>query len=179
MTFESAEIRKKALRRSWHYACSFFQRAARAEAVSAAQYRGPHSHSSTKKILKMKSGFRNCLVTGAIFAAALVVGTAARAETPREELAHAYVLLKMANHDYHGHRGEAMKAVEKAGDMLGLDLKGHGSEREGQMKSDELVAESGRLLRDARGKLEARDRDRVAAHVDHAIEEVDKALRAK
>ncbi|HXS67667.1 MAG TPA: hypothetical protein VN761_02420 [Candidatus Polarisedimenticolia bacterium] len=127
----------------------------------------------------MKSGFRKCFLAAAIFAGAAVLGTAAHAETPREELAHAYVLLKDARNDYHGHRGEAMKAVQKAGDMLGLDLKGHRSEREGQMKSDELMAESGRLLRDARGKLQARDRDRVAAHVDHAIEEVDKALRDK
>src|ERR1700748_2950311 len=118
----------------------------------------------------MKSGFRNYLLTGAILAAALVVGTTAHAETPREELAHAYVLLKMARNDYGGHKGEAIQAVKKAGDMLGLDLKGKGSEHENQMKSDELVAESGRLLRDARGKLEARDRDRVAAHGDPAVE---------
>jgi hypothetical protein len=129
--------------------------------------------------MKMKSGFRSCFVTGAIFATALVVGTAARAETPREELAHAFVLLKLANHDYAGHRSEAMKEVQTAGDMLGLDLKGKGSEHERQLKSDELIAESSRLLRDAREKLEARDRDRVAAHVEHAIREVDMALKVK
>jgi hypothetical protein len=116
-----------------------------------------------------------------IAAVALVLsfGVRAYAETPREELAHAYVLLKLAKHDYAGHRAAALRELEVAGHDLGLDLQGRGSEHERQLQSDELVAQSGRMLHELRGRLEARDRDRAAAHVDRAIHEIDEALRVK
>lgn len=101
-------------------------------------------------------------------------------EPPREELVHAYILLKAANHDYGGHRVAAMKEIEVAGRELGLDLAGRGvNSREKQMKSDELVAESGSLLHDARDRLAAKDRERVAKRVEKAILEVDAALKTK
>lgn len=109
----------------------------------------------------------------------LSFGARAYAETPREEVAHAYVLLRLAKHDYAGHRAVALQELQIAGRELGLDLEGHGSEHERQLKSDELVAASGRVLREAREKLEARDRERVAAHVDRAIHEIDEALKVK
>ena len=110
---------------------------------------------------------------------ALSFGVRAYAETPREELAHAYILLKLANADYAGHRAKAMKELETAGKDLGLSLEGRGSEHERQLKSDEQVAEARRLLREARDKLEARDRDRAAAHLEKAIAEIDAALKVR
>jgi hypothetical protein len=110
---------------------------------------------------------------------ALSFGVRAYAETPREELAHAYILLKLANADYAGHRVKAMKELETAGKDLGLSLEGRGSEHERQLKSDEQVAEARRLLREARDKLEARDRDRAAAHLEKAIAEIDAALKVR
>jgi hypothetical protein len=106
-------------------------------------------------------------------------GSQAYAATAREDLVHAYVLLKMANSDYGGHRGVALKQLEDAGHDMGLDLKGRGTEHERQMKSDEQVAEAGRILRDVRNRLEARDREHAAARVDRAIEEINKALKVK
>jgi hypothetical protein len=110
---------------------------------------------------------------------ALCFGLRAYAETPREELVHAYVLLKLANHDYDGHRVKAMEEVEAAGKALGLNLEGGGSEHERQLKSDEQIAEARRLLREARNKLEVQDRDRVASHVEKAIKEINVALKIK
>jgi hypothetical protein len=115
----------------------------------------------------------------AVVVLALSFGARAYAESPREELVHAYVLLKLAKHDYAGHRAAAVKELEAAGHDLGLDLQGHGSEHERQFQSDQLIAESARMLHDLRGRLEARDRDRAAAHVDRAIHEIDEALRVK
>jgi len=109
----------------------------------------------------------------------LAFGLRAYAEPPREELAHAYVLLKLAKSDYKGHRAAALQEMETAGHELGLDLKGRGSEHERQLKSDQLVAESSRMLREARDKLEARDREHVAAHLEKAIHELNEALRVK
>jgi hypothetical protein len=111
-------------------------------------------------------------------AAILSFGVRAFAEPPRDELVHAYWLLKTAKADYNGHRAEALHAVENAGKDLGMELKGGVPERERQWKSDAQLEEAGRLLRDARDKMEEHDRKRVADRLEHAIKEVDAALRA-
>lgn len=103
----------------------------------------------------------------------------AYAEPPRDELVHAYHLLKKADHDYDGHRVKAMEAVQAASHDLGLDVGGELPDKERQWKSDDQLIEARRLLRDARQKLEARDRDRVADHVDTAVKEINAALKTK
>jgi hypothetical protein len=127
----------------------------------------------------MKLTNRSLYLQITALAVALSFGLSARAETPREEVAHAYVLLKLAKSDYHGHKGEAIKQLEAAGHDLGLDLHGHETEHERQLKSDELVSQAGSMVREARNKLEARDRDRAAEHLDKAIREIDAALKAR
>src|SRR5690348_7886234 len=111
---------------------------------------------------------RSLILKIAAFVVALSFGISAYAEPPREEIAHAYVLLKLAKHDYGGHKAEAIHQLEVAGRALGLDLHREGSAHERQMRSDELVSEAGRLAHDAEEKLEARDRQRVADHLDKA-----------
>ena len=103
----------------------------------------------------------------------------AYAASAREDLVHAYVLLKMANNNYGGHRATALHHIEEAAHDIGLDLKGGGTERERQWKSDAQVAEAGRILKDVRYRLDRRDRDRAVAHLDRAIREVDDALGVK
>jgi hypothetical protein len=103
----------------------------------------------------------------------------AHAESPREEVVHAFHLLKKADHDYAGHRAKAMGEVEAAGRDLGLDLKGDLDDHERQWKSDDQLIEARRLLREARNKLEREDRDRVAGHLDGAIAQIDAALNVK
>ena len=127
----------------------------------------------------MKLSSRSRYIQIVAIVLALSFGVRAYAETPREELAHAYILLKLANADYAGHRAKAMKELETAGKDLGLSLEGRGSEHERQLKSDEQVTEARRLLREARDKLEARDRDRAAAHLEKAIVEIDAALKVR
>lgn len=127
----------------------------------------------------MKLSSRSRYIQIVAIVLALSFGVRAYAETPREELAHAYILLKLANADYAGHRAKAMKELETAGKDLGLSLEGRGSKHERQLKSDEQVTEARRLLREARDKLEARDRDRAAAHLEKAIAEIDAALKAR
>src|SRR5690242_17253832 len=128
----------------------------------------------------MKSNSRFKYLQIAAFGLALFLGARAYAETAREELAHAYALLNHADHDYGGHRVKAMKAVEAAGKALGLDLNGRRpSEHEKQFKSDQKIAEAQKLLRDAHDKLEAKDREKAAAHLDKSIAEIDAALKVK
>jgi hypothetical protein len=101
------------------------------------------------------------------------------AETPREELIHAYRLLEKADHDYEGHRVSAMKEVEAAGKLLGITLKGDLEKRETQWKSDKQLAEAHKLLRHAHGKLEAKDRELAGVHVEAAVKELNVALKVK
>jgi hypothetical protein len=112
--------------------------------------------------------------------AAVTVGLsfAARvyAEPPRQELVHAYVLLKNANHNYEGHRARALEHLQAAGKALNLKLEGDADNRERQWKSDQMMAEARHLLYHARGAFERHDRDIAAAHVDKAIEEIDRAI---
>jgi hypothetical protein len=109
----------------------------------------------------------------------LSLGISAYADTPREELAHAYRLLRDAKADYDGHRGKALAHLRHAGEALDLNLEGDAPKGERQYKSDESLAEARRLLGDVRDKLEARDKDKAADRVDKAIEEIDKALRVR
>lgn len=110
---------------------------------------------------------------------AMSFGISAYAETPREDLVHAYRLLRDADADYHGHRAAAMKEVEAAGHKLGLSLEGEGLHEERQWKSDKRLEEARRLLKDARNKLEDHDRERAASQVDAAVHEIDEALKVK
>lgn len=112
-----------------------------------------------------------------VIALAFSFGIRAQAESARDELIHAYHLLKRADGDYAGHRVEAMHQVEAAGKDIGLALDGDAPGGEQQWKSDRKLREARRLLHDARNRLEDRDRDRAAAHVDGAIHEIDMALK--
>ena len=124
----------------------------------------------------MKNTSRSLLLSIVAIALVLSFGLRAYAEPPRDELVHAFHLLKKADHDYDGHREKAMKAVEAAGHDLGLELGGDLPDVERQWKSDAQMAEARRLLREARDKLEARDRDRVADRIQKAIDEINAAL---
>lgn len=115
------------------------------------------------------------IISGVVLA--LAFGSIAHAEGPRDEIVHAYILLSHANADYNGHKAAAEKELSAVGRSLGLHLEGVGNAEEHQWKSDRKLEEARRLLKDASEKLEDRDRDRAADHLDHAIHEIDVALK--
>jgi hypothetical protein len=126
--------------------------------------------------MNMKQTSRLLYLQILAFAVALSFATRVYAESPREELVHAYVLLKHANHDYGGHRAKAMQHVEAAGKALNVKLEGDANEHERQWQSDQMLTEARQLLSHARGAFEVQDRDRAATHVDKAIAEIDRAI---
>jgi len=126
----------------------------------------------------MKSNLRFYTKLAAV-AIALSFGIRAYAEPPRDELAHAYYLLKTADHDYKGHRTKAIHEIESAGHEIGMKFEGHISDHERQLKSDDQLSAASGLLREARDKMEAGDREKAAVHLQKAIEEVDAALKAR
>ena len=130
-----------------------------------------HCHYNYGNNMRLKSGILMALCGTSLLAFSL------QAEPPREEIAHAYRLLMVANADCDGHRGKAMEALRRAGHALELDLKGNAPSGEPQRKSDEQLREADRLLHDARNQLESKDRERAAEHVDLAIQEIEIALK--
>ena len=126
----------------------------------------------------LKKSHRSYLkIAAIILAGAFALNS--HAEPPRDEVAHAYRLLKTADHDYAGHKAIALAEVQAAAHDLHLELGGALEERERQWKSDAQLIEARRLLSEARNKLERQDRELVAVHLDKALSEINAALKVK
>jgi len=111
--------------------------------------------------------------------AVVLLGNQAQAASPREDIVRAYFLIKMSNNNYSGHRDAALRELEVVGRELGLDMRSGGQNREPQGQSDSQMAEAFDILRVARDKLDRRDREHEAGHLEKALHEVDLALRKK
>lgn len=114
-----------------------------------------------------------------VMAGALLFGNQAFAAGPRDDIVRAYFLIRMSNNNYAGHRGAALKELEIVGRELGLDMQSGGQNKQPQGQSDAQMAEAAQILRVARDKLDARDREHEAGHLEKALHEVDLALRKK
>ena len=98
------------------------------------------------------------------------------AEPPAANLLRqAYATLEMADHDYKGHRVDAMKQIEAAGHALGISVRGDGRGHEKQGVSDEQLRAAESLLEQARPSLKGR----ALHHVNHALKQIHIALSIK
>jgi hypothetical protein len=114
-----------------------------------------------------------------VLAAAMLLGNQAFAAGPRDDIVRAYFLIKMSNNNYSGHRDAALKELEIVGRELGLDMRSGGQNKQPQGQSDSQMAEAFQILRVAQEKLDARDREHQAGHLEKALHEVDLALKKK
>jgi hypothetical protein len=105
------------------------------------------------------------------FSLKLFAGPAASADL----LQQAYTALERADHDYKGHRIDAMKQVEAAGKALGLNLRGDGRGHEKQGVSDQQLRNAKGLLEEARAGLTGK----ALKHVNHALKQLNIALSIK
>ncbi len=90
-------------------------------------------------------------------------------------LIQAYTSLEQADHDYKGHRADAMKQIEAAGKELGINVRGDGHGHEKQGVSDEQLRHALGLLEQARGGLHGKP----LHHVNSAIKQIHTALSIK
>jgi hypothetical protein len=90
-------------------------------------------------------------------------------------LVEAYRTLERADHDYKGHRADAMKQVEEAAKIIGVKVRGDGKGHEKQGVSDEQLHAAQGLLEQARSGLSGR----ALKHCNKAIEQISIALRIK
>jgi len=114
-----------------------------------------------------------------VAAGALLFGGQTYAAGPRDDIVRAYFLVKMSNNNYSGHRGAALKELEIVGRELGLDLRSRGQNQQPQVQSDSQMAEAFQILREAQAKLDARDREHEAGHLEKALREIDLALKKR
>ena len=101
--------------------------------------------------------------------------TAIAGPPPGELLREAYGRLEKADHDYKGHRKDAMKQIEEAAKLVGVKVRGDGRGHEKQGVSDEHVREAEKLLQQARAGLSGK----ALRHVNKALEHLSTALKIK
>lgn len=89
-------------------------------------------------------------------------------------LAKAHHLLSLADHDYSGHRIQAMLQVSAAARLLGMPLRGDSAGGENQLTSDEQLRIARALLERARSFYAGRPW--VLEHVNAAIQQLSIAL---
>ena len=110
----------------------------------------------------------------------LSAGVTARAIGPRDALKEAYASLSVANHDYEGHRMGAIREIQAAGRIMGMDLRGQSRGTESDRQSEDHLRYARSMLQQVRAQndyLDRKDRDRVQQHVNQAIREINSALK--
>lgn len=91
-------------------------------------------------------------------------------------LREAYNTLALADHDYKGHRHQAMHHLDRAANLLGADFMGDGKGGEPQRLSDAQLLGVKLILEKARGSIAAKGNNKVLEQVDAAIREIGIAL---
>ncbi|HEY2588249.1 MAG TPA: hypothetical protein VGI81_21070 [Tepidisphaeraceae bacterium] len=91
-------------------------------------------------------------------------------------LRQAYVYLEAGNHDYHGHRVKALRAVGAACHVLGFPAKKDARNHEDQKFSDNLLGSARSLLVNILPHAQAKHQGDVVDHLNNAIREIDLAI---
>jgi len=94
-------------------------------------------------------------------------------------LQDAYVLLSQANHDYDGHRVQAMKSVHKAAILLRVNLQAKGDVHEDQGSSDAQLQKAQKILQQARTFAAGKNQRKLVKHLDAALGHLSAALATK
>ncbi|HEY1685744.1 MAG TPA: hypothetical protein VGG19_13335 [Tepidisphaeraceae bacterium] len=106
----------------------------------------------------------------------------ASSQTKAQELGNlqeAYDLLRIADHDYKGHRAKAMHAIESAAHEVGGEAGAHRRGHEAQVTSDEQLRQAQTLLESVSSMASQMDQTRLSEHVSHALNEIHTALNTK
>jgi len=121
--------------------------------------------------------------------------TAANKNAAISTLRQAHTLLAIANHDYAGHRAKASESISHAIRELGgghhhahsttigathhvaVGVAGGGKVHEAQANSDAQLKQAAQLLASLQGQVP--NKHKAAAHVQHAINELNLALKVR
>ena len=113
----------------------------------------------------------------AVVCSALCLGKSVVAGPPAASalLVQAYTTLEQADHDYKGHRIAAMKQIEAAARLLGVNVHGDGRGHEQQGVSDAQLRTAQGLLQQAQAGLSGKP----LRHVNKALQQLSIALSVK
>jgi len=115
------------------------------------------------------------LLATLLLAFGLVTRGHAQGNSALTTLDDAYATLAQANHDYKGHRVQAMGQIKLAVKELGGKISGHGRGREPQGTSDAQLRAAQALLQQASAGLTGKP----LKHVNKAVEQINVALTIK
>jgi pyruvate/2-oxoglutarate dehydrogenase complex dihydrolipoamide acyltransferase (E2) component len=98
-----------------------------------------------------------------------------------QSLASAYMLLANADHDYNGHRVQAMESIRKAAKRLKISLQGKGNGgNQPQADSDAKLLRAQQILQQVQGSIGGSRRGaKVRQHVNEAIQHITTALQTR
>jgi hypothetical protein len=100
-----------------------------------------------------------------------------------QSIISAYQLLASADHDYNGHRVQAMASLRKAAKRLRISLQGSGSSagKQPQADSDAKLRKAQEILQQAQGSMGGGSRRgaMVRQHVNEAIGHITTALQTR
>jgi len=96
-----------------------------------------------------------------------------------QQLRDAYHILEVANHDYKGHRKAAMREIDRACKLMGVEPRGDGAGKEPQGTSDSQLRAAQSMLQSARTIASSEHLAQVVGHIDGAIREISVALHVK
>ena len=96
-----------------------------------------------------------------------------------DKLRRAYAILATGDHDYKGHRIKAMRAVEAAVKLLGMNLGGDLKDRTPQALSDDKLREAQGLISEVLTSAEVKDQDRIVKRLNEAVNQINDALATK
>jgi hypothetical protein len=91
-------------------------------------------------------------------------------------LRRAYIILATGDHDYKCHRAKAMRQIEAAGDLLGMNIRGDAKDKQPQVLSDAKLREVQGLLQNVLGSTEVKSEKRISKHIVEAINQLGVAL---
>jgi hypothetical protein len=106
--------------------------------------------------------------------------TVAFSDTKEAHMLHeAYRMICHGDHDYNGHRVEAMHHLDKAAEYLGEDLAGDRNAHETQALSDDKMKYAQELIIKVRDAATVKDQPRIRKELNLAIKQINLALGTK
>lgn len=133
-------------------------------------------YSATIALAALLVAILSALVLADPGASALTAADEVTIEGEVATLRQAYVYLEAGNHDYHGHRIKALRAIGAACHALGFPAKGRARHHEDQKASDNFLGSARTLLVNILPHAQAKHQGEVADHLNNAIREIDLAI---
>jgi len=128
-------------------------------------------------MMGIRNGLAGMVLLGLLMSSRAVQAAPIQAE--QTALRTAYLDLIAGDHDYKGHRVKALRQVEAACKLIGLNVSGDGHAKQAQARSDADLQGAQNLLQGVHNAAVANGQTALQQHVDEAIKQISIALSIK